>query len=119
VAALSQQAFQLGANIAAYATGREPLRDKLETVTLPARDDSARRGSDEGAVQMVQLVHAADWKPDPHVLPNLALFLNKSAGVDVVAKLLPVRADDPTLLDHPIAYMTGHFAFRLTPEERE
>src|SRR5204863_436103 len=50
---------------------------------------------------------------------SFAAFLNKSAGVDVVTELLPLRMDDFRLLDHPIGYMSGHYSFRLSPPERD
>src|SRR5262249_35437535 len=64
VAAMSQQAMQLGANIAAYVTGREPLRDKLDAVTVPSARN-ARLIDGAAGVQIAQLMHSGDWKPDP------------------------------------------------------
>lgn len=117
---LSEEAFKLGANIAAYATGREPLRDKLAEVTLPEghtpnADDVPVRGT----LQFAQIAHSGDWKPDPLALPNLAELLRKNANVTIVARPVYVRADDPELLDHPVAFMTGHFAFELNEAERQ
>ncbi len=117
---LSNKAFRLGANIAAYATGREPLRDKLAEVTLPKRRRLQIEGVPvRGTLEIAQISHAGDWKPDPLVIPKLAEYLRKNANVTVIGRAAPLRADDPKLLDHPIAYMSGHYAFELSSAERE
>jgi len=118
---LSEEAFKIGANIAAYATGREPLRDKLAEVVLPPSRKSEAPTRDlpgRGALQIAQLAHSADWRPDPGAMPALAAYLRKNANVDAIAAPAFLRATDPALLDHPVAYMTGHFAFELTEAER-
>lgn len=115
---LSRAAFELGANIAAYATGREPLRDKLDRVVVPAGQAPPPDWTPpRGALQFAQLSHSGDWKPDPWALPKLAEHLHRNAKVDVVAQPRYLRIDDDRLLDHPVAYMTGHFAFELTATE--
>lgn len=118
---LSEEAFKIGENIAAYATGREPLRDKLAEVVLPPSskpDQPARELPGRGALQIAQLAHSADWRPDPGAMSALAAFLRKNANVDALTAPTFLRATDPALLDHPVAYMTGHFAFELTEAER-
>ena len=116
---LSERAFQLGANIAAYATGQEPLRDKLAEVRLPGRRES---GGDDvpvrGALQIAQISHTGDWKPDAQAITVLAELLRREANVTVVSRPVFLKADDLELLDHPIAYLTGHFAFELSADER-
>lgn len=118
---LSEQALKLGANIAAYATGREPLRDKLSEIVLPAASKTATPARDlpgRGALQIAQLAHSADWRPDPGAMAALAGYLRKNANVEALSAPAFLRATDPALLDHPVAYMTGHFAFELTEAER-
>ncbi len=115
----SEAAFQLGTNIAAYATGLEPLPDKLDVVRLarPTSQPGAPDVPPRGAVFIAQLMHNGDWRPDPRVIPNLAELLHDRMGVDVVPQAEPLRATDPKLAQHPIVYMTGHFTFKLSPEE--
>lgn len=118
---LSEAALKLGANIAAYATGREPLRDKLTEVVLPAAAKGATPTRDlpgRGALQIAQLAHSADWRPDPGAMAALAWFLRKNANVEALPTPAFLRASDPELLDHPVAYITGHFAFQLNEPER-
>ena len=63
------------------------------------------------------MIHNGDWRPDPQVIPNLSRYLNERLGVDVVPQADALRATDPQLADHPIVYMTGHYTFRLAPDE--
>ena len=116
---LSEEALQLGSNIAAYATGLEPLPDRLDVVRVVEERAAAPASAPvlRGAVYVAQLVHNGDWRPDPQVLPNLAKHLNEKFGVDVVPQAEAIAATDPRLADHPIVYMTGHYTFRLAPDE--
>jgi hypothetical protein len=62
-------------------------------------------------------MHNGDWRPFPRAVPNLAHFLHKNMGVDVVGRYEPLEATDPRLSQHPILYMTGSLSFILTPEQ--
>lgn len=115
----SRAAFELGANIAAYAIGLEPLPDKL-AITRVAKNTASRPGGEpveRGTVQIAQLMHNGDWRPDPGVVPNLATHLHERLGTDVTRETVPLKATDERLARHPIVYMTGHYSFKLTPEE--
>ncbi len=117
VPTLSEQAFRLGANIAAYATGRGALRDRLDVVTVPdERDPTA--AVRQGGLQLGQLVHAGGWRPAPYAMPNLAIALNEQANVDVVTRAEAIRLTDPELFEHPIVYMAGSYEFELSAEEK-
>lgn len=113
---LSEQAFQAGTNIAAYFVGRQKLRDRLDAVHLVNLEEETGPVS-SSALQMTQIMHSGDWRPDARSLPNLAAFLREQADVDVVAQAVPLRATDASLRDHPIAYLTGHFSFKLSESE--
>ncbi len=115
---LSERAFRMGANIAAYATGREVLRDRLSVVQLPG--DKPKPGLiTQGGLQLGQVVHDGGWRPAPYALPNLAAVLNQRANVDVVTKPVPVALDEKTLFNYPIIYMVGQYAFKLSQAELE
>lgn len=114
----SRPGLELGANLAAYATGLEPLPDRLDAVRLarPAPDQD-QNTAPRGALVIAQLMHNGDWRPDPQVVPKLAEYLHANMGVDVVRKVEPLKATDPKLAEHPVVFMTGHFSFELPPEE--
>jgi len=117
---LSQQAFQIGANIAAYAVGRRPLRDRLDAVVLPppAREGPREAAAPAGALELAQLVYEGDWRPFPGALAGLAEFLRDQARVDVVTRSRTLRPSDPTLYLSPVLYLAGHYPFALAEGER-
>lgn len=115
----SERPLQLGANIAAYATGRRPLRDRLDAVVLPSDSAAATAGPPAlDALRLTQLVHEGDWRPFPTALVRLAEFLRDAAGVDVVTQYRQLRATAPELVSSPILVLAGHGALRLSPEEQ-
>lgn len=115
----SELAFKLGTNIAAYASGREPLLDRLEVVRLPAPREDAERTTEvpRGAIRIARLIHDGDYNADPHAMVNLAALLRDRANVNVVARSRHVRVTDAAMYEYPILFMTGHNAFSLSDEE--
>lgn len=115
----SEAAFRLGANIAAYATGAMPLPDKLDAARLVRAQEGTAAGESppRGALHIAQLMHNGDWRPFPRTVPNLADYLHRNLGVDVVRQYVPLRSTDPQLARHPIVYMTGSTSFSLADEE--
>ncbi|MFP4106428.1 MAG: DUF4159 domain-containing protein [Phycisphaerae bacterium] len=114
----SEFAFRLGTNIAAYATGRETLRDKLVEVELPAAADKQQKTEvPRGAVRVARLVHSGDYDADPRALINLAGLLRNKAKVDIVAKQRALPADDPQIYEYPVVFMTGHYGFTFNKKE--
>ncbi len=117
----SPRAFKIGTNIAAYATGREQLKDKLATVDLPAHRDGPDDDSAEvprNAVRIARLIHDGEYNADPHAMVRLASLVRKKANVPVVAKARHLRASDENLYDYPVIFMTGHFSFKLSDADR-
>lgn len=118
---LSVQAFRVGGNIAAYATGLEPLPDKLDVARLIERTTTGPAGEQpvRGAMQLAQVQHTGDWRPNPRSLPRLVRYLRDQAGVDVVPEPALLELTDDRLRFHPILYMTGHHAFEVSDEQVE
>lgn len=116
VPGLSDRAFAIGANIAAYFVGRQKLPDKLDAVhRVRALADS--RPVAPSALQIGQLMHNGDWRPDPKAMTHLAAFLSEQAGVDVVPQAVPLRPADAALREHPVVFLTGHYPFRFSAED--
>ena len=115
----SRDAFELGTNIAAYATGREQLPNRLDVVELPA---SARRVDrlkevPRGAVRIARLIHEGDYNCDPHCMSNLAAILRDEAKVDVVARARHLQPQDDAIYAYPVVFMHGHFSFTYSDEQ--
>ncbi len=101
-------AFQLAANIIAYATGLEPPRPRLTEVEIP-RDDTPERVR-RGYLKVGQLRHDGDWQPAPKAMRNLMSEVRK-AGLDVVLEATPVFPSRDNVLQHRFLYMHGRGAF--------
>jgi len=116
----SSLAFRLGTNIAAYSTGREQLGNKLDRVDLPKEDKVDQpREVPRGAVRIARLIHNGDYHADARAMTRLAAMLRDQAKVDVVARGRHIKADDKTIYQYPVVFMTGHFDFKLTDKEIE
>lgn len=104
-----RDAFRLGANIVAYATGMEPPRPRGHHVEV-ARDDGPRKPP-RGALQAAQLRHDGDWQPAPRAMRRLMAEVSHD-GIDVALKTEPVRLIDESLLDFKFLYLHGRNGFR-------
>jgi hypothetical protein len=114
----SEQAFRLGTNICAYATGKELLQDKLDVVELPAHQKDAEVTEvPRGATRIARLIHDGDYKADVHAEVRLAEMLRDQAKVDVVAQGRYLRANDEKLFEYPVVLMIGHYSFTPSDEE--
>ena len=112
----STEAFELGANIAAYVTGHNLLKRRLEQ-TLVVEPQQQLQPVVRGALHIAQLVHNGDWKPHPAAITKLALYLKKVARIDVVTRQLPLNPTDQNLYNHPIVYLTGDGTFTMSDEQ--
>lgn len=110
------RAMQIGVNIAAYATGREP----------PQSLDAPRKASGEGQLddiergllQIAQIRHSGAWNAAPRALRNLLLALNETVGLAATTKPKEVTLSDPSLFQYPLLYMHGRTRFSFSAEDR-
>lgn len=114
---LSEQAFKLGTNIAAFALGRQALRDRLDVLTLPGRPQASSSAPAADALRLAQVVYDGDWRPDAGALVHFAEYLRDHAGLDVITEYATPRLTDPSLFTNPILFLTGHYAFDLSDRE--
>jgi len=90
-------AFQLGANIIAYATGLAPPPPRLSRANL-SRDNLANEPVKRGYLEVSQLAHDGDWRPAPRAMRNVMENL-RTLGLDVVLNTSRVRLSDSIALD--------------------
>jgi hypothetical protein len=109
------QAFRLGANIIAYATGMEPPRPRLTRVAV-VRDTQERSKSTGGYFEVVQLKHNGDHKPAPRAMSNLMDSMRRRANLDVVLKTKEMFPGKE-IRDHKFLYMHGRKDFSYSDEE--
>jgi hypothetical protein len=109
-----QEAFRLGANIVAYATGMEPPRPRLTEVDVFRND--VERMQKRGYLKVAQVRHEGDWQPARQAMPNLMTAMRK-LGLDVALETQEVRLRDVDLVDFRFLYMHGRNTFSFTPDE--
>jgi hypothetical protein len=109
-------AFQLGANIIAYATGLEPPRPRLTHVDVASDKDDNRR-IPRGFFKVGQVKFNGDYKPAPRAMRNLMDHMHKFAGLDVVLKTEEVRIFDPFVKNYKFLYLHGRGKFGFGKEE--
>jgi hypothetical protein len=109
-----QKAFELAANIIAYATGLEAPRPRLSRVEIVV--DNERGKVKRGYLQVGQLRHEGDWHPAPKAMHNLMLEARK-VGLDVVLTTKAIFPSDDAVRDYRFLYMHGRNAFTARKED--
>lgn len=108
-----QRAFELAANVVAYATGLERPRPRGARVEIAGGgNDKVRRGY----LQVAQLKYQGDWQPAPRAMYNLMQEARKS-GLDVVTQAQPLFVTDKAVLDHRFLYLHGRGGFDEKKED--
>jgi hypothetical protein len=106
--------MKVGANVVAYATGREPY-DKLDAPVEEAA--GAPSPIERGLLQVAKLRHTGDWDAAPRALQNVLLALNQISGVLASPRQKNLVASDPQLRRYPLAYLHGRASFEFGPQE--
>jgi hypothetical protein len=109
-----QKAFQLGANIVAYATGMEVPRQRLSRVEITGtpKTETVRRGF----LQVGQLRHEGDWQPAPKAMSNLMAEARK-VGLDVALTTKAIYPSDEAVKAYRFLYMHGRNNFTAKKED--
>jgi hypothetical protein len=108
-------AFDLGLNIIAYATGLEPPKPRLTEMPV-FKEDPTEKKSPRGYLKVGQLWHDGDWQPAPRAMPNLMLAM-RQLGVDVSLQTEEVRLNDRDFPNFRFLYMHGRRGFAYSKEE--
>ncbi len=97
-------AFQLGANIFLYATGKEKYRNRLDTPIVPEPDNEPQR-----TISLARLKYAGHWNPEPGAWPRFARILQWQTGTKLDVK--EIDLDQLRFEQTPIAHLTGTESF--------
>jgi hypothetical protein len=104
------KAFRMGANIVAYATGKEPPKPRLTRVEVAQVKDEDRV-IPRGYLKVAQLQHEGDWRPAKRAMPRLMAYLREHARVDVSLKTETMFAHEESVKDFKFVYMHGRKDF--------
>jgi len=112
---MSKRAFELGANIIAYGTGRTAPAPRLTPIDVAA-EKTAITPRKNGFLRVGQIYHSGDWQPAPRAMANVLEHVHKVAGYDVTTKIDKVLLSDTTdVRSTKLLYMHGRKAFRVEP----
>lgn len=104
-----ERAFQLAANIIAYATGKEPPKQRLAVKKLV---ETTEKTPPPGFVQPVQL-QIGEEPPAKSAMRNLMGFLRDNAKLDASLKYEPLTPNDEELFKFKFLYAHGKKAFEI------
>jgi hypothetical protein len=109
------EAFRLGLNIIAYATGMQPPQPRLTQVTVVSdRPDPPQ--IPRGFIKVAQLKTGSD-KPAPRAMRYLMEHLHEVAGLNVVLKTEDVTWNYKNIADFKFLYMHGRESFRFVKDD--
>lgn len=111
------RATQIGVNVMAYATGREPP-DKTQ-VRQVNPNDSELDSIERGLLQIAQIKHNGAWNAAPRALRNLLVSLNETVGLSASTKMRDLSLSDKNIFRYPVLYMHGRNRFTIPAEERQ
>lgn len=112
----SEAAMKMGLNLAAYATARQPLRERLAAVELA--DQSPAVELDASALNVAKIIHRGDWNSRPLALDKLLADLGRDSAVKVASRAVPLKLTDEKLMKFPVLYLAGHYDPQLSAEEK-
>lgn len=107
---------QIGINVIAYATGREPPA-KLDAPKIASNKDLNR--VERSLLEIAKIRHSGGWDTAPQALKNLLTALNETAGGIAAVRPQNLVLTDENLFQYPLVYMHGRSRFDLSGPERE
>jgi hypothetical protein len=114
---VSQRAFELGANLLAYGTGRVAPQPRLTPVEIADAPKEQPRPSKNDYFQVSQIYHQGDWQPAPRAMTNLLEHVHKTSGLSVYLKTDRLLLSDKSdVARAKFLYMHGRKDFRVDPD---
>lgn len=109
--------LKMGLNLAAYATARQPLPERLAASGAGAA--AVKMKMDRMALYVGKVRHHdRDWNSRPQAMDRLLEELRTKSGLKVANHAVPVGLTDAELGRFPVLYMAGHYDPALTAEEK-
>ncbi|MAT15863.1 MAG: hypothetical protein CMJ46_11415 [Planctomyces sp.] len=115
VSQMITEANQVGANVAAYATGREPPQKNLDPIAIETTGNETK--IERGLLQVARLKHSGSWDTAPLALHNLLVALNEAVGLTAKTDSVVLAPSEEALARYPIVYTHGRSAFQLSDAE--
>lgn len=111
------RATQIGVNVLAYATGREP--PAKSDIPQVVKESSEFDNIERGLLQIAQIRHEGSWNAAPRALRRLLLALNDTASMSASTKATDLVMSDVNIFQYPIVYMHGRNKFSATEADRQ
>jgi len=110
------RAMEIGENVLAYATGREPPEK------LRLKDPRGKKGKnpiERGFLQVAKIIHTGDWDVAPRALRNLLYALNEANGKTASTVPKNISPAGKEIFQYPVVYMHGRSNFSLSKTARK
>lgn len=113
-----ENAFRLGANVVAYATGMEPPKQRLTVRKIEANANELK-APPKGFVKPAQIKLDTEPAPAPAAMRNLMGYVRDVARLDVVPAAEPVFPANEDLIKYKFMYLHGRKEFTWEPAEMD
>ena len=112
---VGESAIRLGVNLVAYVLGCTEY-GKFLAQDFPVYDGRTRPGD---VLRFAAVKYSGSWDDNPALQNSVLQGLSDNTGVAVDYAPRIVTLDDEALRNYPLAFMSGHYDFRLTKAEAE
>jgi len=110
-----EMAFRLGANVIAYATGKEPPKQRLTTTRIV--DTKKDLSPPKGFLKPAQIRIPGEAAPAPAAMRNLMAHLKAAARIDAVLDKETISPGQDELFKFKFVYMHGRKRFAFDDAE--
>jgi hypothetical protein len=103
-----REAFEMGVNLFAYASGKAELRNRLEERAIAKPNFAA-----SSSIAIARLKYSGQWDPEPAAWPRFARYFQWETSVAIEPTVVDLGAATLGLSagQFPIAHLTGSAAF--------
>lgn len=110
----ARPAFQLGANMIAYATGRVPPQPRLTQIQVASVEKGPKEPSKRGEFVVYQVRHSPDWQPAPKAMTRLLDNVQRVTNLEVRPRASQLFfTDGKEVRGAKFLYMHGRGDFRV------